>query len=60
MLEGERKNKSKDKPEEMSKSEPSSTRQKTVAIVSKPGRPELSEVLPVLEKWLAQHNTRWW
>ncbi len=56
MLEGERKNKSKDKPEEMSKSEPSSTRQKTVAIVSKPGRPELSEVLPVLEKWLAQHN----
>lgn len=31
---------------------------KTVAIVSKPDRPELSEVLPVLEKWLeARHYT---
>ena len=30
--------------------------QKTVAIISKPDRPELSEVLPVLEKWLqARH-----
>ncbi len=26
--------------------------QKTVAIISKPDRPELSEVLPALEKWL--------
>jgi NAD+ kinase len=32
------------------------TRQKVVAIVSKPGRPELSGVLPALEKWLKQHN----
>lgn len=30
--------------------------QKTVAIISKPGRPELSEVLPALEKWLQQRN----
>jgi NAD+ kinase len=30
--------------------------QKTVAIISKPGRPELSEVLPALEKWLHEHN----
>jgi NAD+ kinase len=31
-------------------------RQKTVAIISKPGRPELAEALPVLEKWLRQRN----
>jgi NAD+ kinase len=31
-------------------------RQKTVAIISKPGRPELSEVLPALDKWLRQRN----
>ncbi|MGB0041543.1 MAG: NAD(+)/NADH kinase [Terriglobales bacterium] len=30
--------------------------QKTVTIISKPGRPELSEVLPALEKWLRQRN----
>jgi NAD+ kinase len=30
----------------------SAPRQKTVAIISKPDRPELSEVLPALEKWL--------
>lgn len=42
--------------EEMSKSAPSSSRQKTVAIVSKPDRPELSQVLPALEKWLEQRN----
>ncbi|HKM84854.1 MAG TPA: NAD(+)/NADH kinase [Terriglobales bacterium] len=40
----------------MSKSPRSPTRQKTVAIISKPGRPELREVLPALEKWLQQHN----
>ncbi len=40
----------------MSESAPSSTRQKTVAIVSKPDRPELREVLPALEKWLEQTN----
>jgi len=40
----------------MPKAAQSSTRHKTVAIISKPGRPELSEVLPALEKWLLQHN----
>src|ERR1700685_229810 len=29
---------------------------KTVAIISKPDRPELVETLPALEKWLQQHN----
>jgi NAD+ kinase len=42
--------------EDMSESAPSSTRQKTVAIVSKPDRPELSQVLPALEKWLEERN----
>lgn len=42
--------------EDMSESAQSSTRQKTVAIVSKPDRPELSQVLPPLEKWLEQRN----
>jgi|SRR5580658_482301 NAD+ kinase len=46
----------KDKSEDMSKSAASSTRQKTVAIISKPGRPELSEVLPVLQKWLRRRH----
>ncbi len=40
----------------MTESPRSSTRQKTVAIISKPGRPELSEALPALEKWLQQRN----
>jgi NAD+ kinase len=40
----------------MSKAIPSSTRQKTVAIISKPDRPELSAVLPALEKWLQKRN----
>jgi NAD+ kinase len=31
-------------------------RQKTVAIISKPDRPELAEALPRLEEWLQQHN----
>jgi NAD+ kinase len=31
-------------------------RQKTVAIISKPDRPELADALPALEKWLEQHN----
>ncbi|MGA7290821.1 MAG: NAD(+)/NADH kinase, partial [Terriglobales bacterium] len=35
---------------------PISTRHKTVAIISKPDRPELAEALPALEKWLHQHN----
>jgi len=30
--------------------------QKCVAIISKPGRPELSEALPKLENWLQQHH----
>ena len=29
---------------------------KIVAIISKPDRPELSEVLPKLEKWLEEHG----
>lgn len=33
-----------------------SPHRKTVAVISKPGRPELSEVLPALEKWLQQHD----
>src|ERR1017187_1128896 len=36
----------------MSEASHSAPRQKTVAIISKPDRPELSEVLPALEKWL--------
>lgn len=44
------------KSEDMSESAQSSTRQKTVAIVSKPDRPELSQVLPALEKWLEERN----
>ncbi|MFZ0360408.1 MAG: NAD(+)/NADH kinase [Terriglobales bacterium] len=43
-------------PPDMPTAPQSSTRQKTVAIVSKPDRPELREVLPALEKWLRQHN----
>jgi len=35
---------------------PDSTPPKTVAIISKPGRPDLSEALPVLEEWLKQHH----
>jgi NAD+ kinase len=42
--------------EDMSESAPSSTRQKTVAIVSKPDRPELAQVLPALEEWLEERN----
>jgi NAD+ kinase len=42
--------------EDMPESPQSSTRQKTVAIISKPDRPELSEALPALEKWLQQHH----
>src|ERR1700678_235425 len=44
------------KPEEMTESLQPPTRQKTVAIISKPGRPELSELLPTLQKWLQQRN----
>src|ERR1700693_185371 len=47
---------SESKPEAMPASPQSSTRQKIVAIISKPDRPELSEALPALEKWLQQHN----
>src|SRR5208282_2792021 len=48
--------KSREKSVDMSKSPQSPTRKKTVAIISKPGRPELSEALPALEKWLKQRN----
>ncbi len=40
----------------MTKSRQSSTRQKTVAVISKPGRPELRQLLPELEKWLQKRN----
>jgi len=40
----------------MSTSTSSVTRQKIVAIISKPDRPELGEALPALEKWLQQRN----
>lgn len=35
---------------------PLSSPHRTIAIISKPGRPELSEILPPLEKWLQQRN----
>jgi NAD+ kinase len=47
---------SEEKSADMSASAANPTRAKTVAIISKPGRPELSEALPVLEKWLRQRN----
>ena len=34
----------------------SPSRWKTVAIISKPGRPELAEVLPALERWLHERK----
>ena len=40
----------------MSESPHIGARQKTVAIISKPGRPELSEVLPALERRLRERN----
>lgn len=40
----------------MSDSLAGSPRQKTVAIISKPDRPELSQALPALEKWLQAHH----
>ena len=42
-------------PDSMSKA-PQSSAGKTVAIISKPDRPEFSEVLPALEKWLQQRD----
>ena len=45
-----------EKLEDMSNAAQSSARPKTVAIVSKPDRPELREALPALEKWLQQRN----
>ncbi len=40
----------------MSETPPEPSRQKIVAILSKPDRPELSSVLPALEKWLTEHG----
>ena len=40
----------------MSESSHTFAQQKTVAIVSKPDRPELSSILPELEKWLLAHH----
>jgi NAD+ kinase len=47
---------SEEKSADMSESPHIRARQKTVAIISKPGRPELSEVLPALERWLRERN----
>src|SRR5258708_8626714 len=47
---------SESKPEDMPGSPQSSNRQKVVAIISKPDRPELSKALPALERWLQQHG----
>jgi NAD+ kinase len=35
---------------------PLSSPHRTIAIISKPGRPELSDILPPLEKWLQERN----
>jgi NAD+ kinase len=40
----------------MSTSTAISTGKKTVAIISKPDRPELRQALPALEQWLQNHN----
>ena len=40
----------------MSEAPQSSFRPKTVAIISKPGRPELSGILPALHQWLSQRS----
>jgi len=40
----------------MSQAPQSSDRQKVIAVISKPDRPELCEVLPPLEKWLLERN----
>jgi NAD+ kinase len=40
----------------MSEAPQSSFRPKTVAIISKPGRPELSGILPPLHQWLSQRS----
>jgi NAD+ kinase len=40
----------------MSTSLPNPPHQKTVAIISKPDRPELAEALPALENWLRHRN----
>jgi NAD+ kinase len=45
-----------EKSEDMTEPRQSSSRRKTVAIVSKPDRPELADALPPLEKWLQQRN----
>lgn len=40
----------------MPESAQSSTRTTTIAIISKPDRPELSEALPALEKWMQERH----
>jgi NAD+ kinase len=42
--------------EEMPQPSPTPSPKKSVAVISKPGRSELFEVLPVLEKWLLERN----
>jgi NAD+ kinase len=43
-------------PESMSDTSHGLTRLKTVAIISKPDRPELTKVLPALEAWLRERH----
>jgi NAD+ kinase len=43
-------------PDSMFNAPQASAGQETVAIISKPDRPELSDVLPPLETWLQQHE----
>src|SRR6202451_3004986 len=40
----------------MPESAESPMRTRTIAIISKPDRPELSEALPALEKWVQEHH----
>jgi NAD+ kinase len=42
--------------EEMPQPAPNPSPKKSVAVISKPGRSELFEVLPALEKWLLERN----
>jgi NAD+ kinase len=43
-------------PESKAHTSSKSRRRKTVAIISKPDRPELSDALPSLERWLSDRN----
>src|SRR5260370_39592080 len=47
---------SESKPEDMPESPQNPSRQKIVAIISKPDRPELSAALPALGRWLQEQS----